>query len=99
MIYRFKDEIKMSLENFNAGRRVMDGGIYAFESKLSELDHVYAQAPKADKYEAKAKAFDEVLKSYDESLSEGHMSDDVCNIVEKYKNRRRNQNESRRNLR
>ena len=43
---------------------------------------VYSQA---DEYEAKAKAFDEVLKSYDESLSEGHMADDVCNIVEKYK--------------
>lgn len=38
-----------------------------------------------DEYEAKAKAFDEILKSYDESLSEGHMADEVCNIIEKYK--------------
>lgn len=62
MSYKYKDEIKMSLEHFNAGRRVMDGGIYAFESKLSELDHVYTQATKADEYEAKAKAFDEISK-------------------------------------
>lgn len=37
-----------------------------------------------DECEAKAKAFDEVLKSYEESISEGHMADEVCNIVEKY---------------
>lgn len=35
-------------------------------------------------YEAKAKAFDAILKAYDESLSEGHMADEVCNIIEKY---------------
>ena len=34
--------------------------------------------------QAKAQAFDEVLKSYDEALSSGHMADDVCNIIEKY---------------
>lgn len=84
MSYKYQDEIKMSLEHFNAGRRVMDGGIYAFESKLAELDHVYAQAAKADESEAKAKAFDEVLKTYEESISEGHMADDVCKIVYKY---------------
>ena len=33
----------------------------------------------------KAKAFDEVLKSFDESISEGHMADDVCNIVNKFR--------------
>ena len=38
-----------------------------------------------EEFQDKADAFDEVLKSYDESLSEGHMADDVCNIVEKYK--------------
>lgn len=37
-----------------------------------------------DDYEAKAKAFDAILESYEESLSEGHMADDVCNIIEKY---------------
>lgn len=56
---------------------------------IKELKNVYKiassamNAPKPE-YEAKAKAFDAVLKSYDESLSEGHMADEVCNIVEKY---------------
>lgn len=31
---------------------------------LDELDHVYAQAAKADEYEAKAAAFDEVIDLY-----------------------------------
>ena len=53
----------------------LEGSQYEFRQHLQ----------KYDEYEAKAKAFDEVLKSYDESLSEGHMADDVCNIVEKYK--------------
>ena len=39
---------------------------------------------KADEYEAKAKAFDEVLKTHEDSISEGHFADDVCDIVEKY---------------
>ena len=53
----------------------LEGSQYEFRQHLQ----------KYDEYEAKAKAFDEVLKSYDESLSEGHMDDDVCSIVEKYK--------------
>lgn len=56
----------------------VEGQIVEFHS-LKEC--VYSQA---DEYEAKAKAFDEVLKSYDEALSEGHMADEVCNIVENY---------------
>ena len=40
--------------------------------------------------QAKSEAFDEVLKSYNEALSEGHMADDVCNIVEKYLSGERN---------
>lgn len=57
---------------------------------IKELKGVYKiassakNAPKPE-YEAKAKAFDKILKSYNEALSEGHMADDVCNIVEKYK--------------
>jgi len=31
---------------------------------LREIDEVYAQATKADEYEAKAKAFDEIFKLY-----------------------------------
>ena len=57
MSYEYKDEIIMNLKDYNAGRKVT-GGTSSFESKLSELDHVYTQATKADEYEAKAKAFD-----------------------------------------
>ena len=52
--------------------------------RQGELDRVYAQAEKADEYEAKAKTFDAILTVYDEALSEGHMADDVCNIIEKF---------------
>lgn len=44
MRYEYKDEILMNLKDYHAGRRVVTGGTNAFESKLSELDHVYAQA-------------------------------------------------------
>ena len=37
-----------------------------------------------EELQAKAEAFDAILKSHDEALSEGHMADDVCNIIEKY---------------
>lgn len=60
----------------------------------NELDRVYAQAAKVDEYEKskhrthvndfKAEAFDAILKAYDEALSEGHMADEVCNIIQKY---------------
>lgn len=50
MSYEYKDEIIMNLKDYNAGRKVT-GGTHAFESKLEELDHVYAQAAKADDYE------------------------------------------------
>ena len=73
----WKEQIKLSVG--------YDPWYWDIEDAYSEIDRVYAQDAKADEYEDKAKAFDEVLKSYDESLSEGHMADDVCNIVEKYK--------------
>lgn len=56
---------------------------------IKEIRNIYKiassakNAPKSE-YEDKAKAFDSVLKAYDESLSEGHMADEVCNIIEKY---------------
>lgn len=52
MSYERKDEIIMNLKDYNAGRKVVTGGTNAFESKLSELDEVYA----------KAEAFDVVIE-------------------------------------
>ena len=65
--YEYKDEIIMNLKDYNAGRKVT-GGTSSFESKLSELDHVYTQAAKADEYEAKAKAFDEIMKVFENNF-------------------------------
>ena len=82
----WKEQIKLSVG--------YDPGYWDIEEVHSEIDRVYAQAAKADEYEKnkyrahvndyKAEAFDAILKAYDEALSEGHMADEVCNIVEKY---------------
>lgn len=66
-----KDEIIMNLKDYNAGRRVVTGGTHAFEAKLAELEHVYAQAAEYKEYRAdteklynalKAKGEKEILK-------------------------------------
>ena len=104
MGYEYKEILKVAVRDFLSGNLEQDsetgeylnlGEVEENYSDISiELDHVYAQAAKADEYEKgkyrthvndrKAEAFDAILKSYDEALSEGHMADDVCNIVEKY---------------
>ena len=71
MSYEYKDEIIMNLKDYNAGRKVT-GGTSSFESKLSELDHVYTQATKADEYEAKAKAFDRIREAMDYHYPSAH---------------------------
>lgn len=71
------------------------GMLLAYE-KISILmeDYIKESGEQLDEYEkskhrthvndCKAEAFDAILKAYDEALSEGHMADDVCNIIEKY---------------
>src|SRR5699024_7796088 len=39
---------------------------------------------KADENEAKAKAFDEVLKTHEDSISEGQFAEDDCENVNKF---------------
>ena len=76
-------EINNALNNYygNKMNLYVEGSKYReeYRQKMKE------QKKLVEEFQAKADAFDEVLKSYDESLSEGHMADDVCNIVEKYK--------------
>lgn len=92
MSYEYKEEILLDIgpePNCN-----YESESNRYYDKIDELDHVYAQAAKADEYEKnkyrthvndrKAEAFDAILKSYDEALSGGHMADGVCNIIEKY---------------
>lgn len=40
---------------------------------------------KLEDYEQKSAAFDEILKSFDESISKSHMADDVIDIVNGYR--------------
>ena len=47
---------------------------YSHMNRFGELDEVYR----------KAKAFDAILKSYDEAFSREHMADKVSNIIEEY---------------
>lgn len=64
------------------------------ETEMILKDWLYGICEQLDEYEKnkcrahvnyyKAEAFDAILKSYDESLSEGHMADEVCNIIQKY---------------
>lgn len=65
-----------------------DGDLVEIDSRdavvVSVVDFAYIEFNKSDEYEAKAKAFNAILKSYDEALSEGHMADEVSNIIEKY---------------
>src|SRR5699024_2708038 len=68
MSYEYKEKIKEDLEYSLEGVSI---DYYSSEElihkqKVKELDNVYAQAAKADEYEAKAKAFDERLESFKE---------------------------------
>ena len=51
---------------------------------LEWVESLEVAKSKIDEYEAKAKAFDAVLKAYDESFSREHMAGEVSNIIEKY---------------
>ena len=66
MVYEYKTEIIEDIgpePNCNYPSEVDN-----YYAKINELYHVYAQATKADEYEAKAKAFDQIsdkLETYD----------------------------------
>ena len=82
MNYEYKEEILSDIgpePNFN-----YESESNRYYDKIEELDLVYTQAAKADEYEAKAKAFDAILKAYDEAFSREHMAGEVSNIIEKY---------------
>lgn len=92
MKYKYKDEILLDIgpePNCN-----YESESNRYYDKIDELEHVYAQAPKADEYEKnkyrthvndrKAEAFDAILKAYDEAFSREHMAGEVSNIIEEY---------------
>ena len=52
MTYKYKESVK------NAVNEMYSANFVDEENRKNELDQVYAQAEKADEYEAKAKAWD-----------------------------------------
>ena len=71
MSYEYKDYFKEL--HFNESRKVGSDLNDRFNVR-DELNEVYR----------KAKAFDAILKAYDEAFSREHMAGEVSNIIEKY---------------
>ena len=61
MSYEYKELIEQAI--------IDDDRPLDWEEGFKELDHVYAQAAKADEYEAKAKAHDDTLKTLDKLIN------------------------------
>ena len=61
MSYEYKELIEQAI--------IDDDRPLDWEEGFKELDHVYAQATKADEYEAKAKAHDDTLKTLDKLIN------------------------------
>ncbi|WP_166626863.1 hypothetical protein [Jeotgalicoccus sp. S0W5] len=87
MSYEFKEEILLDIGTEPNCNYESESNRYY--DKIDEIDHVYAQAAKADEYEAKAKAFDEILKVFESSPTKDYahlwLSEDVVEIICKYK--------------
>ena len=77
MSYEYKDEILLDIgpePNCN-----YESESNRYYDKTDELDHVYAQAAKADEYEAKAKAFDHIENLVKTELTSDDLYNDARN--------------------
>ena len=84
MSYKYKEKIKEDLEYSLAGVSI---DYYSSEElihkqKIKELDHVYAQAAKADEYEAKAKAYDDIRYAMEMQTAIGVSDEDTLIDIE-----------------
>lgn len=77
MSYEYKDLIKTYIEYIMDDYEVVD---YIEAGK--ELDHVYKQAAKADEYEVKAKAFDDIEADYENNTGLGEHDEDLTDFLE-----------------
>ena len=88
MSYEYKESMKEDLQHLYE----IPTGVWKYKEKLSELDEVYAQAAKADEYEAKAKAYDDTLKTLDklinddERYKEARSNDFIAGMLIAYEN-------------
>ena len=73
--YKFEKEIIGSIHTAEDRYAIDKEDYEGFEKQREELSEVYR----------KAEAFDAVLKSEKEAISESHMADDVLGIIDKYK--------------
>ena len=71
MSYEYKESMKEDLQHLYE----IPAGVWKYKEKLEELDEVYAQAAKADEYEAKAKAWDK-YKAHMESHIAGEINEE-----------------------
>ena len=84
MSYEYKELIEQAI--------IDDDRPLDWEEGFKELDEVYAQAAKADEYEAKAKAYDDTLKTLDklinddERYKEARSNDFVAGMLIAYEN-------------
>ena len=84
MSYEYKELIEQAI--------IDDDRPLDWEEGFKELDEVYAQATKADEYEAKAKAYDDTLKTLDklinddERYKEARSNDFVAGMLIAYEN-------------
>ena len=84
MRYEYKELIEQAI--------IDDDRPLDWEEGFKELDEVYAQAAKADEYEAKAKAHDDTLKTLDklinddERYKEARSNDFVAGMLIAYEN-------------
>lgn len=53
-----------------------------FMNRIKEIDHVYAQAAKADEYEAKAKAYDDIRYAMEMQTAIGVSDEDTLIDIE-----------------
>ena len=87
MSYEHNHSIQFDLDHLSQYENVIE-----LDKKKIELDEVYAQAAKADEYEAKAKAYDDTLKTLDklinddERYKEARSNDFVAGMLIAYEN-------------
>ena len=65
MSYEHNHSIRFDLDHLSQYENVIE-----LDKKKIELDEVYAQAAKTDEYEAKAKAYDDTLKTLDKLIND-----------------------------
>ena len=87
MSYEHNHSIQFDLDHLSQYENVIE-----LDKKKIELDEVYAQAAKADEYEAKAKAHDDTLKTLDklinddERYKEARSNDFIAGMLIAYEN-------------